>query len=146
MQTNLDQSSDSDDSNDEYEGMEEEESEEQDPFQEGKEDWLDWIRRATSIAEACLKRAGIDDWVAAQRRRKFKWAGHVARRTDGRWGTLILDWTPSGTRRVGRPKKRWTDSLVEYFSSSDMGDHAWRYVACDRASWYEHEAAFSKCS
>jgi hypothetical protein len=144
VQTNLDQSSDSDDSNEEYEDDDAEEADEQDPFEEGKEEWVDWIRRATSIAEASLKRAGIDDWVVAQRRRKFKWAGHVARRTDGRWGTLILDWTPhAGSRRVGRPRNRWTDSLVQYFSFSDLGVDSWRYLALDRASWQEHETAFA---
>ena len=89
VQTNLDQSSDSDDSNEEFEDEDEKEADDQDLFEEGKKEWVDWIRWATSIAAASLKRAGIDDWVVAQRRRKFKWAGHVARRTDGRWCTLI---------------------------------------------------------
>ncbi|CAH2218016.1 jg27353 [Pararge aegeria aegeria] len=30
--------------------------------------------------------------------------GHIARRTDGRWGLKVLDWRPrNGKRSVGRP-------------------------------------------
>ena len=67
VQTNHDQSIDIDDSNEEYEDTDEEESDEQDPFEEGKEYWVYWTRCATAIAAASLKRAGINDWVTAQR-------------------------------------------------------------------------------
>ncbi|CAH2259761.1 jg24331 [Pararge aegeria aegeria] len=44
----------------------------------------------------------------AQRVTKLKWqlAGHIARRTDGRWGLKVLEWRPrTGKRSVGPP--RW---------------------------------------
>ncbi|CAH2263873.1 jg21595 [Pararge aegeria aegeria] len=35
---------------------------------------------------------------------KWKWAGHIARGTDGRWGSKVLEWRPrTGKRSVGRP-------------------------------------------
>ena len=81
------------------------------------ETWVEWIRRATFIAEESLWKAGLDNWVGAQRRRKFRWAGHVARRMDGRWSSIVVNWTPGvGSRRVGRPAMRLTDTLVQYFS------------------------------
>jgi hypothetical protein len=44
---------------------------------------------------------------------KWQWAGHIARRTDGRWGGKVLEWRPrAGRRSVGRPPTRWTDDLV----------------------------------
>ncbi|CAH2265141.1 jg9293 [Pararge aegeria aegeria] len=42
----------------------------------------------------------------AQRVAKLKWqcAGHIARRTDGRWGLNVLEWRPAiGKRSVRRP-------------------------------------------
>ena len=49
-----------------------------------EESYLEWLKRATGIAEHVAVKAGVEDWVKQQRRRKWSWAGHVARRTDGR--------------------------------------------------------------
>ncbi|CAK1600115.1 unnamed protein product [Parnassius mnemosyne] len=44
---------------------------------------------------------------------KWQWAGHIARRTDDRWGKKVLEWRPrTGGRSVGRPSTRWSDDLV----------------------------------
>eukprot|EP00973_Karenia_brevis_P061587 8564345-Karenia_brevis.AAC.1 len=76
------------------------------------ENWVDWLRRTTAIAEGQLHQVVLDDWVRAQRRRKYKFAGHVARREDGRWSTRMLNWTPqTGYRQIGRPRRRWRDVL-----------------------------------
>eukprot|EP00973_Karenia_brevis_P066770 9283285-Karenia_brevis.AAC.1 len=42
------------------------------------EPWQDWIVRVTHLAEDALKKCNLDDWVAAQKRKKWRWAGHVA--------------------------------------------------------------------
>ncbi|CAH2230063.1 jg20272 [Pararge aegeria aegeria] len=43
---------------------------------------------------------------------KWKWARHIARRTDGRWGFKVLEWRPrTGKRSVGRPPTSWTDDV-----------------------------------
>jgi hypothetical protein len=66
------------------------------------ETWTDWLRRRTRIAEDTLKALRLDDWVQAQRRRKWQTAGHQVRREDGRWastpGTYVLDWCYGGVR------------------------------------------------
>ena len=114
-------------------------------FDDDIETWVEWIHRATHIAEDSLSRAGIDDWVVAQKRCKFKWAGHTARRTDGRWATKILDWTPSvGSRSVGRPRKRWSDTLASHFGYLDIGEDGWRHAALDRHTWHDNEEEFCK--
>ena len=72
-----------------------------------EESWVEWMKRTTGALKE-----DIDEWVAAQRRRKWRWAGHTARRDDGRWSTKILDWLPeNGRRKVGHPVKKWTDDL-----------------------------------
>eukprot|EP00973_Karenia_brevis_P079586 11042333-Karenia_brevis.AAC.1 len=39
------------------------------------EDYTEWVRRATHIAEGEWKRAGLEDWVTMQRRWAWRWAG-----------------------------------------------------------------------
>ncbi|CAH2209497.1 jg23929, partial [Pararge aegeria aegeria] len=35
---------------------------------------------------------------------KWKWAGQIVRRTNGRWDSKVLEWRPrTGKRSVGRP-------------------------------------------
>jgi hypothetical protein len=54
------------------------------------------------------KRTKVTD--IARRIADLKWAGHIGRRTDGRWGGKVLEWRPrTGRRSVGRPPTRWTD-------------------------------------
>lgn len=38
----------------------------------------------------------------AERVGKLKWAGHVPRRTDGRWGRKVLEWIRNSKRSVWR--------------------------------------------
>ncbi|CAE8615196.1 unnamed protein product, partial [Polarella glacialis] len=99
--------------------------------QEQLEPWLDWIKRLTHTAEDQMRMEGIDDWVRQQRRRKWKWAGHAARRTDGRWSTTIIHWTPTdGRRRVGHPGKRWIDCIDHVMSRcSNVGRGDWFLLA-----------------
>ncbi|CAH2235562.1 jg9251 [Pararge aegeria aegeria] len=58
---------------------------------------------------------------------KWQWAGHIARRTDGRWGLKVLEWLPrTGKRSVGRPQTRWTDDIRR------VAGRRWRQAAQDR--------------
>jgi hypothetical protein len=43
---------------------------------------------------------------------KWRWAGHISRRTDNRWGKKVLEWTTRLRKcSVGRRKARWSDDL-----------------------------------
>ena len=109
------------------------------------EPWHVWIKRATREIEDCISKWSLEDWVSGYRRAVFHWAGHVARRTDGRWSQLLLDWIPEGGkhqggagqgRRQGRPKLRWSDLLDDYFRDEhNLESGAWRIIAMDRESW-----------
>ncbi|CAH2104279.1 unnamed protein product [Euphydryas editha] len=66
------------------------------------------------------KVADIDQWVC---KLKWQWAGHIARRTDGRWNRKVLKWRPrTGKRSVGRPFARWTDDLRKVAGSDSKGE------------------------
>ena len=92
--------------------------------------------RTAGLADAALKRAKVADWVEEQKRLKWRWAGHVARREDGCWSRRLLDWAPTkGGRRVGRPAKRWEDDLAAYKQN-------WKQLAQDRHVWAGMENQF----
>ena len=64
--------------------------------EKGLEDWLPWFKRATHAAEHERVHHNVPDWVEEVSRRKFRWAGHVARRTDARWTRVFLEWSVAG--------------------------------------------------
>jgi hypothetical protein len=79
----------------------------------------DDIRKRTKVTDIARRIADL----------KWQWAGHIARRTDGRW-LKVLEWRPhTGRRSVGRPPTRWIDDLVKV-----AGSH-WMRAAQDRTSW-----------
>ena len=110
----------------------------------GLENWVDYIRRATGIAEDCLKNTRLEDWVSGQRRRKWRWAGHTARRHDGRWSNKILFCSNlHGIRGVGRPKTRWSDNIEQFIDAHTFLDGKdWILLAQDRDSWHALENKF----
>jgi hypothetical protein len=106
--------------------------------EEVTESWVEWKKRVTREALMAMERAGVPDWVEEQRRRTWRWGGHVARRTDGRWATKLLSWEPVGKRSRGHPKKRWEDDVCG-FAATVLGDTAhresWIELASCREAW-----------
>ena len=109
------------------------------------ESFVEWIQRTTAEAESVMNKLHLADWVHEQRRRKFRWAGHVARREDGRRSTTVLDWTPEGCRNRGHPTTRWEDELVSFakcfFDDGSAVD--WRPISEDRTTWKLLEEDFA---
>ena len=86
-----------------------------------EETYVEWLVRSTGVVEKRREEAGVEDWVAAQRRRYWRWAGHVARCNDGRWTQKLMKWTPQyGYRHRGHPLKRWTDDLDTFSLPGDF--------------------------
>ena len=78
-----------------------------------------------------------------------KLAGHIGRRTDNRWSTVVMDWAPKhGKRRVGHPLTRWADSIDsfarEYFDENDAS--YWRLMVFDRRAWSDARDVFAGVS
>ena len=106
-----------------------------------EETWVEWMIRTAEVAACAMQKAKIPDWVQEQRRRKWRWAGHVVRRRDMRWSTRMLFWEPlqRGSRPVGRPAARWEDSLNRFARDRNF---KWTKLAEDRGAWQELEDAF----
>ena len=43
--------------------------------------------------------------------RRFRWAGHIARMEEGSSAFKILTCKPTGTRPLGRSRRRWEDNI-----------------------------------
>ena len=119
-------STDSDDNVDNVEGEDIEEG-------EILESWVEWKRRVTHYALEAINKVSVPDWAEEQRRRKWRWCGHVARRTDGRWTNKVLEWQPSGNRKRRHPKLRWEDGILSFWQAlgynMDECEERWRTVA-----------------
>ena len=108
------------------------------------EDWADFIRRSTGIAEEALAKTKLEDWIAGQRRRKWRWAGHVARRKDNRWSNRALHCIElDGRRPAGHPKTRWRDSVESFISShTTCSGRDWPTLAQNGQAWKSYEDKF----
>ena len=85
------------------------------------------IRRRTRVTDIARKICKL----------KWQWAGHIARRTDNRWGRKVLEWRPrTGKRSVGRPPTRWTDDIVR------VAGNRWMQVANCRSAWRSKGEAY----
>ena len=92
-----------------------------------------------------FKKLKIEDWITRSRVLKWRWAGHIARRTDNRWSTALLLWEPEGgKRRVGHPKARWRDDMDNFIKQyMDGQTFDWYLIAQDRDSWASLEDEYA---
>ena len=64
---------------------------------------LQLIRNETKVA----------DIMQSIRRKKWRWAGHLARTSDNRWTKRVTEWRPwLGSTHRGRQKLKWSDELT----------------------------------
>lgn len=107
------------------------------------EDWVTWIQRTTHMSQDIMAKLKIEDCVKAQRRRKFTWTGHVGRRTDCRWSTMITNWHPTeGSRTRGRQYKRWSDAFDDFSVAMGLERGLWKALVTNVKEWKVFEDTF----
>jgi hypothetical protein len=67
--------------------------------------------------------------------RRMRWAGHVARMGEVTGAYNILVGKPEGRRPLGRPGRRWEDSIKMDLGEIGFGDVDWIDLAQDRDRW-----------
>jgi hypothetical protein len=67
--------------------------------------------------------------------RRMRWAGHVARMGEVRGAYNILVARPEGRRPLGRPRRRWEESIKMDLREIRFGDVDWIHCAQDRDRW-----------
>ncbi|KAJ4443678.1 hypothetical protein ANN_05353 [Periplaneta americana] len=67
--------------------------------------------------------------------RRLRWAGHVARMDGSRNAYRVLVGRPEGKRPLGRPRRRWEDSIKMDLREVGYDDRDWINLAQDRDRW-----------
>jgi hypothetical protein len=67
--------------------------------------------------------------------RRMRWAGHVARMGEGRDAYRVLVGRPEGKRPLGRPRRRWEDSIKMDLREIGIDGANWIRLAQDRVQW-----------
>jgi hypothetical protein len=66
---------------------------------------------------------------------RMRWAGHVARRGDGRGVYRVLVGRPESKRPLGRPRRRWEDNIKLDLREIGIDGTNWIQLARDSVQW-----------
>jgi hypothetical protein len=69
------------------------------------------------------------------KRRKWKWLGHILRRTQTAINRAALEWNPQGSRRKGRPTNTWQRTVLNEAKSNGLTWNQVKTVAQNRVRW-----------
>jgi hypothetical protein len=67
--------------------------------------------------------------------RRLRWAGHVARMGERRGAYRALVGKPEGRRPLGRPRRRWEDTIKMDLREVGWGGMDWIILTQDRDRW-----------
>ncbi|PZC73135.1 hypothetical protein B5X24_HaOG209993 [Helicoverpa armigera] len=82
--------------------------------------------------EEIRRRTKVTDIAHRISKLKWQWAGHIARRADGRWSRKV----ETIKRSVGRPPTRWTEDPIK------VAGRRWLQVASNRYLWRSKGEAY----
>jgi len=66
---------------------------------------------------------------------RMRWAGHVARMGERRGVYRVLVWKPEGKRPLGRPRRRWENTVKMDLQEVGCGGMDWTELTQERNSW-----------
>ena len=72
---------------------------------------ISWFEHISE--EQIRERSGQKSVIETIRYRRWRWYGHVLRMPEHRLPKQALNWTPEGSRRVGRPKDTWRRTIAK---------------------------------
>jgi len=86
--------------------------------------------RTNRELEEMSKGEYIVKWIKGQR---ISWLGHLEGMEEDRMPKKIFTQEPEGTRRRGRPRKRWKEDVEKDLQV--LGVRRWRELVADRKKW-----------
>jgi len=90
----------------------------------------EWKIRTNIELEEISKGENIVKWIKGQR---ISWLGHLERMEEDRVPKKIFNQQLEGTRRRGRPRKRWKEQVEGDLQT--LGVRRWREIVTDRKKW-----------
>ena len=90
----------------------------------------EWKSRTNRELEELSKGEIIVKWIKGQR---ISWLDHLERMEEDRMPKKIFTQELEGTRRRGRPRKRWTEEAE--IDLQVLGVRRWRELVTDRDKW-----------
>ena len=90
----------------------------------------EWKSRTNRELEEMSKGENIVKWIKWQRK---NWLGHLERMEEDRMPKKIFTQELEGTRRRGRPEKRWKEEVERELQV--LGMRRWRELVIDREKW-----------
>lgn len=100
-------------------------------------DMLGFTRPARKTYTWIRKQMKVYNIIKRVKALKWKWAGYMARRTDGRGTKAVIEWIPLDKKHPRkRSKTRWINDLSKYYGPS------WQKEAQDCIDWKHAEEAF----
>ena len=90
----------------------------------------EWKSRTNLELEELTKGENIVQWINGQR---ISWLGHLEGMEEDRMPKKIFTQELEGTRRRGRPRKRWKEEVERDLQV--LGVRSWRELVADRKKW-----------
>lgn len=90
----------------------------------------EWRIRNNSEINHILNNEDVVRFIKA---RRLSWLGHVIRMPPARLQKQLLEGKMEGTRRRGRPRRRWLQEVTDDLTR--MGIRNWRRLASERREW-----------
>jgi hypothetical protein len=90
----------------------------------------EWKSRTNRELEEMSKVENIVKWIKGQ---GISWLGHLERMENDRMPKKIFTQELEGTRRRGRPRKRWKEEVERNLQV--LGVRRWREMVADRKKW-----------
>jgi len=90
----------------------------------------EWKSRTNRELEEMNKGENIVQWIKGQR---ISWLGHLERMEEDRMPKKIFTRELKGTRRRGRPRKRWKEGVERDLQV--LGVRRRRELVADRKKW-----------
>jgi hypothetical protein len=90
----------------------------------------EWKSRTNRELEEMSKGENRVKWIRGQ---KISWLGHLERMEEDRMPRKIFTQELEGTRRRGRPRKRWKEEVERDLKV--LGLRRWRELVADRKKW-----------
>ena len=81
------------------------------------------------------RRTGSSDMQGILKKKRWKWIGHVMRKSQDDITRVALRWTPEGKRRQGRPKITWRRTVEAEMKAAGKTWGQLQTDAQDREAW-----------